>query len=817
MGKSWAGCLLAAGIALIGSPAVAQVVANPNQIVGTVRFTNADPAVLALLDDPDGLGFALGTVSAFGPGGQATSDVEVGTRRLASYELTVESSAEGIAYWVDVDMQHGGAGTYAFASRQSAPVVEEPAPDVVVDFAECAGILHVFFENADGTPAVVRNANVTARVENPPGSGVTLQQSAGTSPRGRDVSELRFPVRGGETFFVTVRYETGSDPYFDRFSYREEQATVVGCDEVVALRVVLPPLDGSELLSSIVGTFDVLGEAEHWHGGRTDLQAVGGPLGNYRYGTIPRQPSEGAFELVNVVPSTLTDPPTGYVFAAEARFRTGRRFTRFTAPRLDDANGRLFVEESLPFDLGDTFVIDPGLVSGALRLVGPPPGAAHPSLADVRRTSDDDADGDGIPDNPAAKLSQVEALGVPEAVPGARATTEFGLVQAQFTGEHDAASGELAGDYELVLGGLHAEASLWLPDRVRVHLEDVATPDEPESYVDSHLIVIHRDQEPVLVRPGEVTSIDREYCFSEVQLGFRAHTGRFYRPRVEDTSRGSFRGRDFRGLPTDYDVLLDAEGTPRCCAAEPTGLVVLCLPQGQYDLNPWVTFRDPGGGTSDTRLPFVSLDVGCGQRIRALNDLLLHVDALPRCVGAPELTVTGSVDGDLSIARIYHVLGGGAEIDACVGCGVDPGFEIPVTLEDGDNVLEVVAVDDAGGVASVTFHVSVAREPSARDRDPAAEPLRVVRAPDAGLRLTWEDNGVTPHHAYRGTLAALWDDRTYDHGPTGGCFLTLPTVDLELGVGDAYFLVTSACAGGDGSLGRDSRGVERPVGAPSCR
>ncbi len=106
-------------------------------------------------------------------------------------------------------------------------------------------------------------------------------------------------------------------------------------------------------------------------------------------------------------------------------------------------------------------------------------------------------------------------------------------------------------------------------------------------------------------------------------------------------------------------------------------------------------------------------------------------------------------------------------------------------------------------------------EPSALDRDPVAEPLRVTKEPGSLLAITWEILARGAANLHQGTLASLQAGQ-YDHAATAACAITAGRADIAWPIDDAYFVVTGRCGSVDSSSGRDSRGVERPSSSPDC-
>lgn len=114
----------------------AQVVLDGNQIVGTVELTNTNPEILAEIDAD------AASVSASAPDLSSSTTVPAAHATYVDYLLTVDAGppGEGIVFNLAASLDVGPYW-YRFASQTSPPVEREPAPDVEVDFSECAGLL----------------------------------------------------------------------------------------------------------------------------------------------------------------------------------------------------------------------------------------------------------------------------------------------------------------------------------------------------------------------------------------------------------------------------------------------------------------------------------------------------------------------------------------------------------------------------------------------------------------------------------------------------------------------------------------------------
>ncbi|MFC2173111.1 hypothetical protein ACFLU6_10835, partial [Acidobacteriota bacterium] len=320
----------------------------------------------------------------------------------------------------------------------------------------------------------------------------------------------------------------------------------------------------------------------------------------------------------------------------------------------------------------------------------------------------------GVPEQESISKSAVKARGVDKKATNATFTAHEGRAETIFAGAYNPSTYDFEGDYELVLGGMKQENSIWNPKYLYLYFEDELTPAYPESYLDSmlHITVNHVGQTEIV--PGETINIDHQYCFSQVNLTYRSLAGTFFEPRVR-TSKGSFEGIDFLSNWVSYEVSnLNAKGTPRNRdEAANEGLVVMCVPQGSYTLTPFVTSINPGQGTSKTELPEVNFTAGCRQVIELTPDIQLNLNAVPLCSRKPVITLTGSVHSNTKVARISYTLNQGPDVNVCTDCGENPSFSFEVSLVGCENEITVTAEDSQGETASVTVFVSYDQEPPA--------------------------------------------------------------------------------------------------------
>jgi len=809
--------LLAASLGLAPCAAVSQVVVNPNQIRGTFEFTNANPAILAILDLPGEQGITGGNLGAFSqppaPPSSSDSDMEVQSFLRTTYEITVESSDAGIVHAV------GGAVTlvgqprshhYVFYRQLSNPAFKEPAPDVELNFAECVGLFHFLFQDLQGDPVALNSGSIQSSQPDPLGGSIRYSASLEDG-----ITEEYMAVRGdGLEHTLRITLNMGTDRFLDQITYEDEITASVGCDEIVQIPVVVPNPDGGSDLATITGTYDILGEEENPipndvnpMASRPLAEAEHGPWGNKRLTRIEGVPADGSFLLPNIVPSDVVDPPDGYFVFVDGSLRRGRRYQRLRTPSLDAEPA---AGETL--DLGDAFVMLPARVTGILHLAGPPPaGSGVEVLRYVFRDSDEDSDGDGIPDSYLSLSNGSYVSG--SSTPGS------GIASCLFEGEYDPAVEAFVGDYEMILAAPYTEPVRWSVRTLRLLTSHMQDPGDPENrFHAAPRITDRRGISSWELGPGGAASADFRYCFGKVLLRYRTTEGELFNPSIRQGT-GSFDGLDFEGNPARYDVSISlVAGTPGIQEPASTGLVVMPLPAGTYTMEPTLVINDPGGGTTNVTLPPIEVEVGCRQVIDLQPGIQVRIDTtLPICSDSPSQFIEGSVTADLDIARIAHSTNGGAEQEVCAPCGPDPAFNLTAALEPGDNFIRVSARDTAGLEAAVTLYIRYAPEPSALDLDPAREPVRVARNPDHTLRVSWEQSRFDKFNLYAGTLDSLSPaGGAYDHLLVPPCGRSDPVATFDDPAGDLYFLVTATCGFAEGSYGRDSAGRDRPPAADAC-
>jgi hypothetical protein len=660
------------------------VISCPNQIEGTLTLTSNNPTIVSVLENAGPTQAGLSVLSVGTPTVLiSTTSSPVSGPNDVPYEITVQGgeAGSGIVHNVRAGLyrQTGGQSYYSFTPHLSNPVELEPAPNVRLDFQECAGLLDIRWVGDDGNPMAVQGGRIEAMHPTDVWGGNPFpfgHSQAGQHIPAGSTGEM-LPVRGdGSTYKVRVFINSGTDLFSDLITIRHTFDVQVACDQVVPITIPL----GSGGLGRIVGQVDMLGETER----SIRVRAGDGPFNNLRHDN----PVAGPFELENMVPSNLVSPPQGYQTYSRMNLFPDDRLEIFTTPYLEHSNRPLVVAGET-VDLGDTFVIDPGYVSGAVELHGPPSGLAGRSCVDTAVQGGSIA----IPQGEflGIILSYVEARGTSFVAPGATRSSGGGEAYVAFKGSYSPATQSLLGDYRMALGGLSGEPSIWDLQKFRIETR-LAGSGSQATLTDAAL-------PPLEIVPGQETERDFRYCYSEVNIGYRTTSGTFRAPGAAGS--GSFTGTDFLGRPASYTVTTHGNGPnlPNFNGPSDQGRFTLCLPQATYTLTPSMLAINPNGTISQITLRPITFEAGCGQVIDLSLGLQISLDSLPQCSAtAPRLT--GRVRSDGPVDRISARVNGGAESPICTNCGEDPVFDALAPAAQCDNTIMVTA--QAGDETSST-------------------------------------------------------------------------------------------------------------------
>ena len=706
----------------ISQNALSQEILKPNQISGKIVFNNTSSAIRNMLSvggfndlylSADSIGITPVVTHYTYP--TVVSSIQ------ANYQLTVESSAVGIPYNVAAEIRLGNhKDKYVIWPRYSAKVYPEPATDVALNIYQCISMLDIKFVDAAGSPVALNGGSATAYQEKYSNGKFEYKLQAQSFSFSNGATRKLLAVNGNAgKYRLDVITESGNDASSNIIRGRcHKELPVPRCDQIVPVTCVV---GAAQDLGQIYGAVDVLGEDIQDISYLTRMRAFNGPLDNYRYDHVA---GSGDYLMENLVPSNTEIPAKNYMMYGEISFGTGFQIQYIRTPWLGQSafNSGVAVEAGKTINLGNTFVLDPGFISGLIVLAAPPVDDEGSFLHDLQRNTDVDYDQDGVADYINLSSSHVEAKGLDIIADSATVSANGGLAKASFEGSYDAEISSFVGDYRMSLGGLNGEASVWGTNALALHILD-DSPAIQEGYRNSYLKIRDNNISNQVIVPGSSKRIDHSYCMNDIVLAYKSLAGTFFNPQVY--AKGTFVGTDFMGKAVDQSISLQyAYGVPRQLASAATqGYVNLALPQGSYEITPKLTAVNPDGTLSYTELSPVSLNVACRQTVTLTTNLQLSTDELPLSTEQSEITVSGSISSLSNVAVVKYVLNESAEVIVCNDCGISPTYTFNVPLISGDNKIVVVTEDEHGDVStSSSFITSTAiAEP-----EPEPEPFIFV-------------------------------------------------------------------------------------------
>lgn len=690
---------------------------TPKTIRGNVRFSNIDPTVLDILGPPGNEGIGYWTMFAYSvapnEGLSAVAYALAPDLIDNPYEVTASSAEGGVAYSLSARLALDGNREEYWTLPKTTPLLSPADPDPTIDFEECVGLLELEFVTDAGDPVALNGLR-----------GFLYQTSDQLlrAALGGDYSGNRnyLAVPADTEFRLALEVNVGTDSYSDRMTYSTTIIDQVGCDAIKTVKVIIP---SNNALGRIAGEVAIEGEFLLSTPGYLDLKGrtavvAVGPGSTRRLALVPGDnnlvSASGPFTLEGLIPSADVDPAVPWAVHAEMHLHRIPNFEFFVTPWLGSgANPGVDVAAGETVDLADTFRIQPAYVTGHIHIEGPAETPDHPiGLKAANQPALADLDGDGIYDSAGIYGIAgpfVQSTGIDRLPEGATLTASGGYGEVGFDAQYDPANAALSGDYQMVLGGLKGEKSVWKTDVFHLSLYSEATNGMPYFYEE---ITVTDQQAPEMeLSPGDRQVQDIRYGFSEICLRFRSTDTPFYNPQVRFTS-GQFQGRDFEGVERDYRVYLDAAfGSPYAPAdAAQAGLLVFYLPQGTYTLQPYVTSVLPDGSETQTQLEAIPLTVGDRQKICLERCLRLSVTP-PACPSPTGHFVAQVQSCDNPVSVVTYSLNGAAPVDVCTDCGINPSLDFTAPLVAGDNTLVVTAQDSLGGMSTVTLNISPSQEP----------------------------------------------------------------------------------------------------------
>jgi hypothetical protein len=446
----------------------------------------------------------------------------------------------------------------------------------------------------------------------------------------------------------------------------------------------------------------------------------------------------------------------------EMGFRMGDRYEYFRSPRLSTP-GVTVGEGPLPTLLADQFNQEPFLMkasyfTGDVHLQGLDAAESAGCLQAIDR----DVPVGALPTDDLGLLyhSHVGVFGQTLVDPGCNPNTSVCLTAFNGEGKVNFSGGyvgpkEWIGDYEAAVGGLlsqppDSQASWWRPDNLVLFFDQASA--DPDHHLDGGIRIANNLIGDTLIQPGEtLTGFDHPYCFGEKTITFNITGPEFTNPKITFGSSGTFAtAEDFTENEADYSVSVNRpfRGT---MTGTNSGQVVMCLPAGEYHLEPETS--PIGGGTTD--LTPISVKVKCGERSVDSLNLSVALDDLASCPADPNVTVTGTVfnpqtnPSPVTVESIdYNGTAGTGNYCVDPGCGDTPvPFPIPVTLASCQNTITVTAQAESGlAVASNTIPTS--------GEELLYDPTPPVLTCPPGYDLDASDEGTVPAGGYLPTSAA---------------------------------------------------------------
>ncbi len=705
------------------SYASAEALLNPNQLSGTVRFTNTNPLIQQVLTD-QGIGAAYMRADSLymTPVLNNSMNLYLDGGSQFDYQMTVESATDGIQYAVRADLRlDGRMERYVISPQTSAAVYPEPSADTQADINQCAAMTDIRFVDTSGAPVSVSGGYIHAWKMVGSYSRIQAQDFAIKNGSSQDYLLIE---GDGSNYRMDIIYDFGTDFYVDKVRNLCQVTFTAQCDEVIPVECVV---DGGPIeFGKIIGSVGVLGETVVNQNHLTRMVATYGPLRNQRYDHVA---GAGLFDLQNLVPSTAVDPAQGYIVYGEMGIGTGYGFQYLRTAFLYSNNGTVMVNPGQTTDLADTFVLDPGYVIGNIELVGAD--KTNSALEHIYRDADIDTNADGIPNNIYVSASHINAYGIGQKPVDAQYDNNGGYSRTGFAGAYNATSGTFSGDYRLALGGLKGDSSIWAMNDLVLRFDNVRQRTSEEPYHSAYMSVHNNEVAYRQVDPGKTQQLDYNYCFNDIQLTYRSLAGKFYNPRLR--ANGRYQGEDYRGQLVDYRTSVSyARGLPlNQLAAASSGMVTLTLPQGQYDITPQVTAINPDGSQTNTELPALSLELGCGQVIKASTEVQVSIADLPQQTDNANITISGTINANAAVSTIDYVHNAHSPVSICANgdCAANGEYSADVTLDQGENKITVTANTGDGAQASVSFQIEYnAEQPPAPLRLSKCSDLRVVAA-----------------------------------------------------------------------------------------
>ncbi len=717
---------------------------TPKDIDLDVTFNNVNPAVTGPMTAPGGPGlkriFVTATTAPAPPGGarQALKNYDATGPLTAPTVFTVDDTAGGLTYSAQVLAQLDSGQQYYFPAVAGLSTVGGPPPPWTV--TNTATLVNFTFVDQLNAPIALDGGLLLSEdLDNPtlaPGNLYLTSGATGAS----------FLARGGShTRFTLYADLGGSDPAGGKYrkkyvvgnfvtnplpadTVQSVTVTINSANNATAalsgrFDVTLAAVSPSAPATTPDGFFEIYAPTPVPNDARPDYPLIrvvfgtGDGYGNWErekpfLGTNFTIEASGAFTALNLLPT----PPPGegdYSAYGETFLRRtvagnpagvyGLQFLR--TPILGSGGNPAPVIPNGTLATGDTFVIEPGYLTGALTLAGPPAIPGQPAMLDhVVRSTSGDTDGDGLPDGDVAEWFQGSVLfatGVDALATAATTTASGGLSFLPLPGGYSA--GSFTGNFNFALGGLNGEASFWKASSLILTM--INQGNSADTYFNSSSTLSDRAPEASLRREiaSDATAVAPvSHEFGEVKLRIRAVSGTIYQPdirRVIDDPAQALNSVAIDSFAAFGWPTLQAE-------AATTASIRTLIPAGNWIIYPRINPGDQPAGSNIDLLP-IKIAVPARGRLEIETDFRLQT-IIPECLTGPNAAITGTiVSAPTAVTEIRYTLDGGPPVIVSNPNVADPAFSIDLSaLADGAHSITITATGAGGEETSITayFH-----------------------------------------------------------------------------------------------------------------
>jgi hypothetical protein len=457
-----------------------------------------------------------------------------------------------------------------------------------------------------------------------------------------------------------------------------------------------------------------------------------GPWGNQRFGDVdPGPPSpDPNYQLWTMIPSGQVTPPQPYTPGGIMWFQPDTALFPYEFELMQTPTGiPIMVDCKTTVHLPTLLVIDPGFLTGNIRLVGPK--VMPSSLGQIYTRTDNS---DPAPANPNywANVSHVTAdNGYSPSGGGGRVWSS--IRKDAFTDATSTTEASWNGAYVEFLGGLNGEPSTWDIGGLTLALSTAGNPQLSFIFLGDNLAagsyqpcagVVSQPPDQLCVMPQQSYVNDHDYCFSELEV-------EFINPDPVNLAIGNPKLTCFgsygmtAGIPTplpdplnpsdwaSYSAVADFWGTPYNTGPG-NATVRLCLPTGSYTVRPTIDYSTSAAegamGSGSFSLP----NIGCKMVYHLqldTNGISPIFDVGSVCTAQSPYTFQGSVYADTghNLTEVSYTQGGITHTVYSGGSGTyNLGSISPaIALDPCENTITLTATDDLQRSSSVIVTITL--------------------------------------------------------------------------------------------------------------